>query len=64
MTGAFEKKISGMEYKKVFLLVVGGLMSIMCLFGIDALVVLLKYADTQEEKAIVVMKQTTPQSVI
>lgn len=50
--------------KKAFLLVVGGLMSIMCLFGIDALVVLLKYADSQEEKAIIVMKQTTPQIVI
>lgn len=44
-----------MEYvKKFFLLVVGGLMSIMCLSGIAVLVVLLKYADFQKGKAIVV----------
>ena len=59
-----KRKLLEWNMKKAFLLVVGGLMSIMCLSGIDALVVLLKYADFQEEKAIVVMKQTTPQIVI
>lgn len=45
-----------MEYvKKIFLLVVAAFMAVMCLIGIFLLTVLLKYADFQSGKAIVVV---------